>query len=65
MKDLLPSLALSMFMFLIVHIVNYFVIGYIYQIIIGTTVGVSIYIGIAYLLKFKEIKDIKVLLNKY
>jgi O-antigen/teichoic acid export membrane protein len=64
MKDLLPSLALSMFMFLIVHIVNYFVIGYIYQIIIGTTVGVSIYIGIAYLLKFKEIKDIKVLLNK-
>lgn len=64
MKDLLPSLSLSLLMFLIVHIVIIFVPSYICQIIIGTIVGISIYIGIAYLLKFKEIKDIRVLLNK-
>ncbi len=64
MKDLMPTFLLSLFMFVCVHVVNYFLPNMWLQLVFGGLVGVIVYLGGAYLLKFKELKDVIYLLNR-
>lgn len=64
MKDLIPILVLSILTWLCIHGVNYFITNLVLQIIIGGIVGAIFYIGIAYILKFSELEDVKYMLNR-
>lgn len=64
MKDLLPIFSLSFFVWLCIHAINYFVSNMLLQIIVGGSVGLIIYLGMAYLLKFSELEDVKYLLKR-
>lgn len=64
MKDLLPIFSLSFVIWLAIHAVNYFISNMILQIIVGGLLGFVLYIGIAYLMKFSELDDVKYLLNR-
>jgi len=64
MKDLMPIFALSFLMWLAIHAVNYFISNMILQIIVGGLVGFVLYVGIAYLMKFSELEDVKYMLNR-
>lgn len=64
MKDLLPFFSLSFFVWLCIHAINYFVSNMLLQIIVGGSVGLIIYLGMAYLLKFSELEDVKYLLKR-
>ena len=59
MKDLLPTLALSLFLFGIIHLTNHFISNLYLQILCGGLIGGIIYLGGALLFKFKELNDIK------
>ena len=64
MKDLLPIFSLSFVVWLAIHAVNYLISNMILQIIVGGLVGLVLYIGIAYLMQFSELEDVKYLLNR-
>ena len=64
MKDLLPISFLSFAMWGLVHVCTYFLSNMWAQLIVGTLVGAAFYLGVAYLFKFEEIKDVKYLLNR-
>ena len=64
MKDLLPIFSLSMFVWIVIHISNYFISNYIVQLIVGGSVGVIVYLGFAFLFKFDELNDVKYLLKR-
>lgn len=64
MKDLLPISFLSFAMWGLVHVCTYFLSNMWAQLIVGTLVGTAFYLGVAYLFKFEEIKDVKYLLNR-
>ncbi len=64
MKDLIPILLLSLLMFGCIHAVIYFIPNMLVQLIAGGMVGVIVYLGGAYLLRFEELKDVKYLLNR-
>lgn len=64
MTDLLPIFSLSFFVWLCIHAINYFVSNMLLQIIVGGSVGLIIYLGMAYLLKFSELEDVKYLLKR-
>ena len=64
MKDLLPIFFLSFAMRGLVHVCTYFLSNMWAQIVVGTLVGAAFYLGVAYLFKFDEIKDVKYLLNR-
>lgn len=64
MKDLLPIFTLSFLMWLAIHAVNYFISNMIFQIIVGGMVGFVLYVGIAYMMKFSELEDVKYMLNR-
>ena len=63
-KDILPSLILSLIMFGIVTGIILLINNLWLQIIIGGFLGVTFYIGFSYILKFEEINDMKYLLNR-
>ncbi len=63
MRDLMPTFALSLVMFCVIHVTNYFVDNYYLQIIIGGVVGVAFYIGVALLFRFSEVEDVKYMLK--
>lgn len=64
MKDLLPSLILSLIMFGTILFTNTLTDNMIAQILIGGTVGVIIYLGGSYLMKFPELEEAKYLLSR-
>ena len=63
MKDLIPILLLTLFMGLCVYIVTLVLPGYPLQLTVGVITGVIIYVGVAYLFKMPELKDMLSLLK--
>jgi O-antigen/teichoic acid export membrane protein len=64
MKDILPTLILGLIMFASVTLFIQLLDNMMLQIILGGLLGVSIYLGGAFLFKFRQIDDIKYLLNR-
>lgn len=64
MRDLLPIFGLSLFMWFCIHVSNYFIPNMLLQIFVGGCVGLIIYLGVAFLFKFDELKDVKYLLQR-
>lgn len=64
MKDLLPIFLLSLFVSGIVLGVTYIIPNEWLQILVGGLVGTVLYVGIAYILKMHELKDVKYLLSR-
>lgn len=64
MKDLLPTVCLSMMMFIIVTFINSFVDNYYLQIVLGVTIGLITYLGGAKLVGFSELSDVKYMLKR-
>ena len=63
-KDIMPSLILSLVMFGAILFTNTLTDNMIAQILIGGTLGVIIYLGGSYLLKFPELEEAKYLLSR-
>lgn len=64
MGDLLPIFTLSMFMFGIILMCNHFIDNMYLQILIGGILGGTVYLGGAFLLKFKELDDVKYMFKR-
>lgn len=64
MKDLLPSICLSLLMYVTVHLVIYFIPNMLWQIFLGIIVGGVVYLLGGLIFKFDELNDIKYLLKK-
>lgn len=64
MKDLLPIFALSLLMFGAVHLSIHFVDNLYLQILVGGMVGGIVYLGGAFLFRFKEIEDVLYMLKR-
>lgn len=64
MKDLIPTLILCTAMYLGVYLSNLFIHNMFLQIFIGGLVGSGIYLGGAYLFRFRELNDIKYMLKR-
>ena len=64
MKDLMPSLILSLIMFGAILFTNTLTDNMIVQILIGGTIGAIIYLGGSYILKFPELEEAKYLLSR-
>lgn len=64
LNDLKHVLFLSLVMFFIVLGCTYIISNLWLQLIVGGVIGLTMYLGGAYLLKMEEIKDIKYLLKK-
>lgn len=64
MQDLLPTYGLSLLIFIFVFLMNLFIDNLWVQLILGGAVGICLYIGLAVLFKFKEIEDVKYMLNR-
>lgn len=64
MKDLMPSLILSLIMFGAILFTNTLTENMIAQILIGGITGAIIYLGGSYLMKFPELEEVKYLLSK-
>ena len=64
MRDLLPTLSLSIIMFIIVLYITFIIPNIIFQLILGICVGAIIYIGCSYILKFSELKEVLSILKR-
>lgn len=64
MGDLLPIFTLSMVMFGIILISNHIIDNMYLQILVGGILGGAVYLGGAFLLKFKELDDVKYMLKR-
>lgn len=64
MGDLLPIFTLSMIMFGIILISNHFIDNMYFQILIGGILGGAVYLGGAFLFKFKELDDVKYMFKR-
>jgi teichuronic acid exporter len=65
LKDMLPSLLLSLFMALLIVITNTFISNGWIQIITGLIIGVIFYFGVAILLGSEDLKYMKSLVKEY
>lgn len=63
MKDILPTLILSLISFGVTISITYFISSLWLQLIIGGLVGFGVYIFGAIILKFSELNDVKYMLN--
>lgn len=63
-KDIMPSLFLSLFVFVVTMYSISFFDNMITQIIIGVILGTAIYISVSYLFKYPELEEVKYLLNR-
>ena len=61
MRDIAPTLLLSIFMFGVVLLSIHFISNIYIQLVIGIIIGTTIYIGGSYLLKFPELKEVLVM----
>lgn len=64
MKDLSPILLLSLFTFTLSIGCTYLFVNLWLQLIIGSLCGISVYLGIAILLKMDELQDVKYMLKR-
>ena len=64
MRDLFPTLFLSLVLFGVILALNQFISNYLLQILVGGTVGSLVYLGGAYLFKFDELNDGKYMLKR-
>lgn len=64
MRDLFPTLFLSLVLFGVILALNQFISNYLLQILVGGTVGSLVYLGGAYLFKFDELNDVKYMLKR-
>lgn len=64
MGDLLPIFTLSMVMFGVILMFNHFIDNMYLQILVGGILGGAVYLGGAFLLKFKELDDVKYMLKR-
>lgn len=64
LKDILPSLFLGLVMFVSVTMFIEQIDNMILQILLGCLLGMSIYLGGAFMFKFKQIADVKYLLSR-
>lgn len=60
MKEITPILLVTLSMGILVHITSNYISSNILKLIIGTGLGFVYYIGISYMLKFKELQIIKI-----
>lgn len=63
MKDVFPSCILSFVVFLSISFLDKIIQDRIFMLIIGILLGSVLYIGLAFLFKFKELKEIKTLMR--
>jgi len=63
-KDMMPSLILSLIVFSCILLTNRLTENLIVQILIGILIGIIIYIGGSYLMHFPELEETKYLLSK-
>lgn len=63
-KDVMPFLLLSLVMMGFVLLTNMITENMILQMIIGCSVGITIYLGGSYIMNFPELEDVKYLLSK-
>lgn len=63
-KDLMPVLCISLFMFIVIWFVTYLFDGVFLQLLLGILMGGIVYGGFAYLFKIKELNYISELLNQ-
>ena len=61
MKDIMPSLLLSLAMFGVVLLLNSLFDNYFVQILVGGTIGCFFYLCVSSLLRFEELKELKCL----
>lgn len=64
MRDLFPTLLLSLVLFGVILALNQFISSYLLQILVGGTIGSLVYLGGAYLFKFDELNDVKYMLKR-
>lgn len=64
MRDLLPTLCLSIGMFMLVIFTIQWMPSLILQLIVGVCVGIISYVGCSYLFKFKELQEVFSLLKR-
>lgn len=64
-KDIVPTLILSLGMFVLLLVIVNFVNGYWWQILIGALASFFLYVGGAFLFKFSEFKDINYMLKRH
>ena len=64
LRDVFPSLLLSLCVLLIAFAITAIVENDLLQLLLGGISGGCFYIGAAYLLKFSELKEVKYLLNR-
>lgn len=64
LKDIFPTLILSLVIFVLLRIIVSCGDCYLFQIISGILLSFFIYVGCAYFFNFSELKDIKYMLNK-
>ena len=64
MKDLLPTLLLSLTMFGAILLVNGFIEANIYRLVIGILVGIIVYASGSYIFKFKELQTLFSLIKR-
>ena len=65
LKDIAPTFVLSMMMFALVMVFNYFVTNIYVELIGGVLIGALFFIGGAYLLKFPELKEVADITRNY
>lgn len=63
MRDLIPTLFLSVLMFVVIYGVNQFIDNMWTQLILGLIIGPILYIGMATIFKFPELQDLIYILN--
>lgn len=64
MKDLLPTILLSLIMFGAILLVNGFIEANMYRLVIGVLVGVIVYASGSYIFKFKELQTLFSLIRR-
>ena len=64
MRDLFPTLFLSLVLFGVILALNQFISSYLLQILVGGTIGSLVYLGGAFLFKFDELNDVKYMLKR-
>lgn len=64
MKDLLPTILLSLTMFGTILLVNGFIESNMYRLIIGVMVGIVVYVSGSYIFKFKELQTLFSLIRR-
>ena len=63
-KDILPSLILSVIVLGAILFTNTLISNLILQIVVGLSIGAVIYLGISYIMKFPELEEAKYLLSR-